>query len=237
MKHSPVFLSYYIFSASVMHVTSREWCDLRTRFLILTCIQVSAFPDDPQARSGLTKCMELLKHMSTIWPSAGRALELLQGSRVHSMSNGVAFPPAIRHKRSADQSLDNTFSGEVSDEKVHHGAADGDVRYHPAGTLYAIPQGHAPTFTSSYNWTDTMPFTDGLSTTSGLYPYYSTGFPESASNGGDKMEDGIGLSDGSYAQWKHAIPAVTEGAYLSNHTGHVINTSQPQLFLSDQYTL
>jgi hypothetical protein len=181
--------------------------------------------------------MELLKHMSTIWPSAGRALELLQGSRVHSISNGIVLPPTIRPKRSADQSLDNTFSGEVSDEKIDHGAADGDVRYHPASTVYAIPQGHAPTFTSPYNWTDTVPFTDGLTTTSGLYPYYSTGFPESASNSGDKMEDDTGLSDGGYAQWKHAIPAVPEGAYLSNHTGHAVNVSQTQIFLSDQYTM
>ncbi|KAK7062806.1 hypothetical protein VNI00_000299 [Paramarasmius palmivorus] len=66
LKFCPPFLCYYVFTASVMHVTS-----------------LTAFPADPQARVGLNKCMEILRVMQIVWPSAGRALELLRGSKVN----------------------------------------------------------------------------------------------------------------------------------------------------------
>ncbi|KAK7019960.1 Zn(2)-C6 fungal-type domain-containing protein [Favolaschia claudopus] len=65
LKHCPVFLCYYIFTASIMHVTA-----------------LSTHPKDPQARLGLTKVMDALKELEMIWPAAGRALELLRGARV-----------------------------------------------------------------------------------------------------------------------------------------------------------
>lgn len=43
---------------------------------------VNAYPDDPQARMGLISCMEVLKALEIVWPSAGRAWELLRGSNV-----------------------------------------------------------------------------------------------------------------------------------------------------------
>ncbi|KAF7342119.1 Zn(2)-C6 fungal-type domain-containing protein [Mycena venus] len=64
LKHCAVFLCYYTFTASIMHVTS-----------------LSAYPTDPQARIGLIKCMELLKEIEIIWPAAGRQLALLTGTQ------------------------------------------------------------------------------------------------------------------------------------------------------------
>ncbi|KAF8240532.1 hypothetical protein L208DRAFT_1427978 [Tricholoma matsutake] len=92
-----VFLCYYIFTASIMHVTS-----------------LTAHPKDPQARVGLSKCMESLRTMQVVWPSAARALELLRGAKFNLQEPELAAlsnHPA-RHKRSADHLCDaGTLSG------------------------------------------------------------------------------------------------------------------------------
>ncbi|KAF8178184.1 fungal-specific transcription factor domain-containing protein [Mycena galopus ATCC 62051] len=101
LKHCAVFLCYYIFTCSIMHVTS-----------------LSAHPTDPQARMGLPKCMEMLKEMEMIWPAAGRQLELLRGAQatladaedVNSITNGDSGALVSRpHKRPATQTLDDSF--------------------------------------------------------------------------------------------------------------------------------
>lgn len=64
-----------------MHVTTREYivaCACGFRVLIRDT--VSVYPNDPQARVGLTKCMDALQDMEAVWPSAARAHELLRGS-------------------------------------------------------------------------------------------------------------------------------------------------------------
>ncbi|KAF8624664.1 hypothetical protein AX17_006995 [Amanita inopinata Kibby_2008] len=66
LKRPAIFLCYYVFTASVMHAAS-----------------LSVYPDDPQARVGLSKCMEALQLMQIMWPSAGRALELLTGAKMN----------------------------------------------------------------------------------------------------------------------------------------------------------
>ncbi|KAF8512680.1 fungal-specific transcription factor domain-containing protein [Hysterangium stoloniferum] len=66
IKRSPAFLTYYVFSAGIMHMTT-----------------LSMPPsDDVQALLGLQTCMETLQSMSTLWPSAGRAWELLYGAKI-----------------------------------------------------------------------------------------------------------------------------------------------------------
>ncbi|TBU22427.1 fungal-specific transcription factor domain-containing protein [Dichomitus squalens] len=93
-NRASVFLCYYVFTAAIMHVAT-----LRT------------YPDDPQGQSGLDKCMDILKRMSVIWPSAWRALELLTGAKLQldrpselpSLRN-VSEP---RHKRTASDSVDS----------------------------------------------------------------------------------------------------------------------------------
>ncbi|OBZ66363.1 Nitrogen assimilation transcription factor nit-4 [Grifola frondosa] len=92
-KSASVYLCYYIFTAAIMHVTT-----LRT------------YPNDPQARLGLNKCMGVLKRMQILWPSAWRALELLYGAKVNSEDQpDVTSRKSTadgRHKRAADQALD-----------------------------------------------------------------------------------------------------------------------------------
>ncbi|KAF5369399.1 hypothetical protein D9758_002493 [Tetrapyrgos nigripes] len=89
----PVFLCYYVFTAGLMHVTT-----------------VSTFPKDPQGRLGFQKCLDLLKAMGIVWPSADCAFELLRGANVDlEIIDQPAFAPlAISHKRS----LDNADTGD-----------------------------------------------------------------------------------------------------------------------------
>lgn len=94
LKGCPVFLCYYIFTASIMHVTS-----------------ASVYPGDPQARLRLSKCMEVLKAMAVLWPSAGRAHELLRGAEVnsgHQIRPTEPPKPVDRYKRPAEGSLDDS---------------------------------------------------------------------------------------------------------------------------------
>ncbi|PBK76122.1 hypothetical protein ARMSODRAFT_950512 [Armillaria solidipes] len=96
-KGCPVFLCYYIFTASIMHVTS-----------------TSVYPGDPQARLRLSKCMEVLKAMAVLWPSAGRAHELLRGAEVnsgHQIRPAEPPKPVDRYKRPAEGSLDDRSVG------------------------------------------------------------------------------------------------------------------------------
>lgn len=65
------------------------------------------YPDDPQGQRGLDKCLDMLKRMSVLWPSAWRALELFTGvkaqlerpSELPSLRSVVSEP---RHKRAAE---------------------------------------------------------------------------------------------------------------------------------------
>ncbi|KAJ7778867.1 fungal-specific transcription factor domain-containing protein [Mycena olivaceomarginata] len=130
LKHCAVFLCYYVFTASIMHVTS-----------------LSAHPTDPQARMGLTRCMDALKEMEIVWPAAGRALELLRGAiadaeDVNSGINtggGDASASRVR-KRSAEQTLDDSFVPPAN------GAADNFLSLRPARSSQSAyyPAGSSP---------------------------------------------------------------------------------------------
>ncbi|KAH9974092.1 fungal-specific transcription factor domain-containing protein [Lactifluus volemus] len=91
VRRAPVFLSYYVFTASIMHVTT-----------------LNAYPDDPQARKGLTTCMDVLQRMSIAWPSAGRAWELLFGCKANILSsvNSLSTDVVRTQKRTADHFFD-----------------------------------------------------------------------------------------------------------------------------------
>ncbi|KAF8153056.1 fungal-specific transcription factor domain-containing protein [Crassisporium funariophilum] len=91
------FLCYYVFTASIMHVTN-----------------LTVHPNDPQSRLGFTKCMHALRAMEIVWPSAGRALELFRGAKVDPSGDASDLVPLInpssdRQKRSAEQPLDDSF--------------------------------------------------------------------------------------------------------------------------------
>ncbi|GLB40011.1 putative fungal specific transcription factor [Lyophyllum shimeji] len=101
------FLCYYIFTASIMHITS-----------------LTAHPSDPQARMGLNRCMDILHQMEILWPSAARALELLRGSKVNTQESDLTLlSTAVRRKRSAEHPLDDhgAFGKNVtSNTSVNH---------------------------------------------------------------------------------------------------------------------
>ncbi|CAE6481243.1 unnamed protein product [Rhizoctonia solani] len=77
LARGPAFLSYYVFSASIMHVT----------LLMMN-------PEDVQAQMGLQECMTALESMNTTWPSAGRAYELLNESKMNIQEH---YLESLRH--------------------------------------------------------------------------------------------------------------------------------------------
>lgn len=125
IKRAPVFLSYYVFTASVMHVTTRASHFHQSVFDVCIVTEaisllVNAYPDDPQARMGLIACMDVLKALEIVWPSAGRAWELLRGSNVNLGSAANASPDLAssspsgsRPKRTAEHFLEDShfFAG------------------------------------------------------------------------------------------------------------------------------
>nr|GAT58093.1 predicted protein [Mycena chlorophos] len=99
LKHCAVFLCYYTFTASITHVTS-----------------LFSYPNDPQARMGLNKCMSALRDMEIIWPAAARALVLLRSAQTSLADAAKAggtepTPSPVRRKRSATHMLDDSFVG------------------------------------------------------------------------------------------------------------------------------
>lgn len=108
IRKASVFLSYYVFTASITHVSICTFSSFRMGFR-LSANQpslVTSFPDDPQGRLGLNKCMEVLRTMDVIWPSAGRAWELLNGHKVNVLGpSPKIYTLAERHKRPADTQL------------------------------------------------------------------------------------------------------------------------------------
>lgn len=115
---------------------------------------------DPQARMGLTRCMDALKEMEIVWPAAGRALELLCGaiadaedvSSSISTSGGDASASRAR-KRSAEQTLDDSFVPPAN------GAAD--------NFLSLRQYAHAPIYSGSGHY--------GLEARSSQSAYYPAG--------------------------------------------------------------
>lgn len=106
LQRAPVFLCFYIFTAGIMHVTSS-----------------SIYPNDPQSRMGLFKCMDALQDMEVIWPSAARAHELLRGSNVminpsNCSQARLAFTSQERQKRTAEHSIESEDAYERSQPQV-----------------------------------------------------------------------------------------------------------------------
>ncbi|THH02019.1 hypothetical protein EW026_g775 [Hermanssonia centrifuga] len=169
-RRAAPFLSYYVFTAAIMHVST-----------------LTTYPDDPQASSGLQKCMDMLERMHRVWPSAWRANELLHGSKVLTQDRNVITLPALeRQKRVADTlredpaddsrlSSSQTFrQPQVYPEAGGSGQAQAafplDLSIHPA---------ESPSYYQSYTtrWTpdNTLPSLSASLSTSVLPQQYSTG--------------------------------------------------------------
>lgn len=229
IKRAPVFLSYYVFTAGIMHVTTRECLlHLISSQLVLNRVRfghlrtVTAYPEDPQARLGLTTIMNVLKALEIVWPSAGRAWELLHGSKVNlnadeaDMADAGAHAP--RHKRSAEHFLEDAhfFAGAPMSRQPNTIPTQG----YPLSALAAsMPPNASPTSHSSgsgsagvsnmpyYSSYDRWPGDGGLGSfagslsTSVLPQQYSTGFVDERSRGAPPESGGSGVGTQRYPQY------------------------------------
>ncbi|KAG2130112.1 fungal-specific transcription factor domain-containing protein [Suillus cothurnatus] len=125
LQRAPVFLCFYIFTAGIMHVTSS-----------------SIFPNDPQSRIGLFRCMDALQDMEIVWPSAARANELLRGSNVmanpsNSTQACLSFTTRDRQKRTAERSIDSEDAYERSQSHSQALPSSGSPHVPGSGQGYA----------------------------------------------------------------------------------------------------
>ena len=125
-----------------MHVTSRM-----SSFISLVTMSShsagSIYPNDPQARIGMSKCMDALQDMEVVWPSAARANELLRGSSVmlNSSNSGQAPLPSISHERQKRAAEDTAEADVVYERSQPH------VR--SSDTLPALGEGYTNTWRST----------------------------------------------------------------------------------------
>ncbi|CAE6433276.1 unnamed protein product [Rhizoctonia solani] len=110
LGRGPAFLSYYVFSASIMHVT----------LLMMN-------PEDVQAQMGLQECMTALESMNTTWPSAGRAFELLNESKMNIQEH---YLESLRHspwrqKRKTPEEQEDSVEHERQRSASRDGTRDG----------------------------------------------------------------------------------------------------------------
>ena len=122
---SPVVLHFYvIMSSQQASCMSLIVSDTSFFFLIRWNVYlylVTIHPTDPQSRLGFTKCMQALYAMQIVWPSAGRAFELVGGAKDERSGDASDFfgplanpSSVIRRKRSAEQLLDDSFCTQPS---------------------------------------------------------------------------------------------------------------------------
>ncbi|KDQ32691.1 hypothetical protein PLEOSDRAFT_1073145 [Pleurotus ostreatus PC15] len=231
IKRGAVFLCYYIFTASLMHITT-----------------LSSYPHDPQAQAGLVKCMDALRRMEIVWPSAARALELLQGSKLSLEQDtlGQLSQTHGRRKRVAESCLDDLSNRSRAETQDYLGLR----------SSFGLPGSHAvlpgtddngtsirtPYFPSYERWTSdtshtTMPFTGPLST-SVLPQMYSSGLadertvtPQSRSHSSSDSTHGHGQR---YPQYWNDYSAFTAYSNLPQSTPST-QSSSSSMYLHDQY--
>lgn len=151
------------------------------------------YPDDTQARVGLNKCMDVLKRMRNLWPSAFRALELLQGSKVNIRGGpdlaALRSRSSDRPKRSAEHPLDSEESGTrlLTSDQLYR-----QSNFQPVSTSSPVHQGFAmsslqlPSAVDApyqYDrWSSDTPISNfpGSLSTSVLPQQYSTGLVDSS---------------------------------------------------------
>ncbi|KAF8470363.1 fungal-specific transcription factor domain-containing protein [Gautieria morchelliformis] len=123
LRRSPAFLTYYVFSAGIMHVTT-----------------LSVRSVDVQAALGLQRCMDALETMNTIWPSAGRAWELLHGAKIDMRDVELSrqahrrLPKLDKRKRAPEDTNDSNVTLSEPRE-ASNAAADNVVATHPLSDL------------------------------------------------------------------------------------------------------
>lgn len=109
LRRSSSFLTYYVFSAGITHVVARKSrlsASINFHSLYST---VSANAEDIQAAACLQECTDVLNIMRYIWPSAGRAWDLLHSCRL-AIKTSTDIPRSrvtAQVKRHADEAFDD----------------------------------------------------------------------------------------------------------------------------------
>ena len=198
---------------------------------------VNAYPDDPQARKGLTTCMDVLRRMSIAWPSAGRAWELLYGSKAN-LKNAVGPLTTTDSVRTQKRTADHFLDDEVSLYRVElHPTTQGERSEVLHGQPPSEPESSLGSSQNFYPLCDRWPgdgslndFAGSLST-SVLPQQYSTGFFERGvvrgSNANSTAEVGISPQQESpvgrrgYSRYWNDYSALSQlGAPFANSIGH-----------------
>jgi len=213
---------------------------------------------------GLTKCMEALKGMEIVWPSAGRALELLRGSKVNLEEKELATLSnhPDRHKRSAEQSLDDSFDrGHLPndsadfvtlppnnyDPTTNYSSDIGvyNIEMQPGVSAVANP---VPYFSSYERWpldNVTSPAFSGTLSTSVLPQLYSTGlFDERGSSVNTRVSANVNQpghdQNHRYPQYWNdysAFPQLGTAYGLYDQASVPQPSPSSQMFLPDQYNM
>ncbi|KAJ7173068.1 fungal-specific transcription factor domain-containing protein [Mycena crocata] len=241
LKHSPVFHCYYIFTASIMHV-----------------VTLSQYPTDPQARLGLTRCMDALAEMQMVWPSAARALVLLRGAQAtladaeadmsSSTNTALSSGTATTRKRAATQTLDDSFTRAAPPDNFLALRPFAPV-YQPNGHFAVDPRSEAayyPPPASPYErWSadgagpgaasGVMPplaFQGALSTAV-MGPAYSTGLVDERQHRAPPPEGEPRFAQQQYWADYGAFPQINAG-----YEGLVVHPPESQMYpLHDQYNM
>ncbi|TDL20640.1 hypothetical protein BD410DRAFT_362130 [Rickenella mellea] len=189
LKRCPVFLSYYVFTAGISHV-----------------ISIASSPEDPQARVALAKCMDALKNIGVVWPSAKRAWELLDGAAadIHDPPLPPAPSPDRRRKRTAQDSFDA-----ADEDNYHHRSQSQSVN------SLEVNQPHA----SSYS--QTGPYSNHS---------HSQSVPDSSLSGAEAALNYLGSFgrwDGGSLAFPHGLstsvlPQQYSTGFISDHRGSVV---------------
>jgi len=186
LQRAPVFLCFYVFTAAIMHVTS-----------------LSVYPNDPQARMGLTKCMDALQDMEAVWPSAARAHELLRGCDPLNKDGSKQGPVITRQ------------NGQERQKRVAEHAADSEDAYERSHMHMPLSGGSlAPSQPYAQTWRSTQ-FT-GVS--------HDTG----AEHGGDFSQTSLPTSQSSSPSSYY--PWTSEGASYAPFPGTLTTSVLPQMY-------
>ncbi|KAF5361342.1 hypothetical protein D9757_012319 [Collybiopsis confluens] len=192
LRNCPAFLCYYVFTASLMHIVS-----------------ISSFPNDPQASIGLNKCLNILNVMQVTWPSAGRALELLKGSKVN-FDVPVASPPNAQ-KRPLES------SGEIEARPESRPVPIFNNAHLPPMDNYDLP--HHPEFHNPYSQSNMQL----VSIQSPPAPYYtaSTLHRSWSDNQFDSLPTFSGNNDSlNLPQTYHTVPIDNRHTLSGSHNHH-----------------
>ncbi|KAJ7216402.1 fungal-specific transcription factor domain-containing protein [Mycena pura] len=246
LRQCAVFLCYYVFTASIMHVTS-----------------LTAHPNDALARMGLTRCMDALQEMEIIWPAAARALELLRGAQAsladvaadadvsNSSSLSNTASASGTRKRPATQTLDDSSFGQPPPADDNFLPFTPQV-YAPNGNNYGVesrglyyPQTPVSPYERWQGQDGVLAFNGALSTAV-MGPTYSTGLVDERQHRGGEPRYAQPPHQQQYWSDYGAAPFPQLGVgpgYGSLHDPSaglgVPHPTEPQMYqpLHDQYNL